>query len=1061
MEEQKRYFKHTLVILALILGAVFVSSYGSQDQIYWELSNTKVHVLNHSWLEYWDTGEERVLDHDSFNFYHPKLHVIDSSYDGAHDVAIADIDGDGKLDIVADAYVNHSVKWYKQPANLYDAWTGYVIDWDLRNAHDVQVGDINNDSRMDIIALSLSNRSGDYDEGNGTLFWYQAPADPTVVGDWVRVEIETGNQTWTSNGILGSRSLSVFDVDSDGDLDVILAVDANTYRTRGALDWYENINTTYANFTSNWTQHRISSDISNLADAQAGDLDGDGNPDIVTAEHHPENAGTTEIWFAPDDPTQTGDWQRFNLSLNTSWHVDITDFDVDGNLDILVAHWKHDKISWYKNPGGSDARTMSNWIEYVIDRDKTHLEDSMSIIAYDMDNDSDLDIVVNSVQGGVNGDGWYFWYERPDDPTDTSSYILRMTDNNTARAGWAHDLKVNDIDGDGSGDIVGSAATADTVAIYYNGTNQIDRPFSLSVWVNNTANAQGIMARWSDSAQWGFYFSSGGPVAWSMTDGTNSIGRYSPTPDFNVWVHLVGTYDGSAFEIGHMVYQDGSRTDDSDISVGTYVRMLNRTGNLTIGSLGLGGGSYEMNGHLDEVRIYDRVLTSSEVLEIYNCGRQRNMTCVNSSLVMHLPMNEQNGSIIYDHSPYGNNVTRTGGTWTNDSIIVELTRDTDYTTDQYGNFILLNTDIYDPEQWNMTLIYENDITETTNSNSVLLNNTNATNTYTVYLYNITDALIYYSNWSVTCISTGTCDDNINFTLGPGNYTYILNNFNVTYGSGRTLSPIWYSAEDVIESNLSTMVDVYLAMSDSRCDSIQDIQIVSDNSSTIRTYPKGSFTCQTDNSFLLYAKIESQTNTLIRTHESGGGGDDGGIIDDNETDSGDINITIETSMDITKTLYNFWSDAIEIEFQETVDMSFEVTGCSGISEYSCYENSSQLTIEKNIVLRNRPLFKDSGYVTAYGQDREENISILVHVINLDWYIPLEHATNSSSLKMLSPEFLYYNMNTGRVEGIKIWWIASLIVLIIAGTFIYLSIKEPLVRRNRRNNRKWQKLKEYIG
>jgi hypothetical protein len=269
--------------------------------------------------------------------------IVDDNLDGAHDVAVADMDSDGDIDIVADAYRNYSVILYEQIDE--DTWTKHVVDDNLTNAHDIQIMDVNGDGVPDIIGGALSANYSNYSQQNASLRWYNGSGST-----WTNNLIESSTFVGINNGLIGLRGLSPFDMNSDGVEDIIVAIDQNTLTQTGALYLYINPNGTNSSNASLWEKIVVSTSVSNLAYAEAGDVDEDGNPDIVTNEHHPENDGMTHIFFAPYDISDVGNWTNITLSQNTSWHSDIVDFDGDGFLDILVSHWKHNKYSWYKNP---------------------------------------------------------------------------------------------------------------------------------------------------------------------------------------------------------------------------------------------------------------------------------------------------------------------------------------------------------------------------------------------------------------------------------------------------------------------------------------------------------------------------------------------------------------------------------------------------------------------------------------------------------------------------------------------------------------------------------------
>ncbi len=69
------------------------------------------------------------------------------------------------------------------------------------------------------------------------------------------------------------------------------------------------------------------------------------------------------------------------------------------------------------------------------------------------------------------------------------------------------------------------------------------------------------------------------------------------------------------------------------------------------------GGNFRIKGMIDEIRIYNRVLSETEIQTLY---RGEN---VSKGLVLWLPFNEGGGTIAYDHSGENNNGTLYGPIW--------------------------------------------------------------------------------------------------------------------------------------------------------------------------------------------------------------------------------------------------------------------------------------------------------------------------------------------------------------------------------------------------------------
>ena len=100
-----------------------------------------------------------------------------------------------------------------------------------------------------------------------------------------------------------------------------------------------------------------------------------------------------------------------------------------------------------------------------------------------------------------------------------------------------------------------------------------------------------------------------GKVKWHLNIYGEGITQSVKSVNDNIWHHLIGTYDGSILKL----YIDGllDSTDDSPGSCS------NPNINFQIGRW-VGGSSQYFNGLIDEVRIYNRVLSAEEIRFHYN-----------------------------------------------------------------------------------------------------------------------------------------------------------------------------------------------------------------------------------------------------------------------------------------------------------------------------------------------------------------------------------------------------------------------------------------------------------
>ena len=141
---------------------------------------------------------------------------IATSADGAYDVHVADIDGDGDLDIVSGSYYDDTIAWYENDGAVNPTWSAVNIATSADHAIDVHVADMDGDGDLDIVSAS---------DNDDTIAWYEndGAADPS----WTAVDIATSAD--------GARDVYVADMDGDGDLDIISASASDD-----TIAWYEN-----------------------------------------------------------------------------------------------------------------------------------------------------------------------------------------------------------------------------------------------------------------------------------------------------------------------------------------------------------------------------------------------------------------------------------------------------------------------------------------------------------------------------------------------------------------------------------------------------------------------------------------------------------------------------------------------------------------------------------------------------------------------------------------------------------------------------------------------------
>ncbi len=145
-------------------------------------------------------------------------------------------------------------------------------------------------------------------------------------------------------------------------------------------------------------------------------------------------------------------------------------------------------------------------------------------------------------------------------------------------------------------------------------------------------------------------------------DGTNAV-KFSSVPSLsipNVWHHwvIVGTAGGESHTVGdYTLYIDGA----SQAAAGTSGTGSNAS---QINYIGHDGFDATWKGLIDEVRIYNRALSSTEVAALYAKTSQALIKNSSRGLVAHWTFEEGTGTATSDKTGNGNTGTLTNGpTW--------------------------------------------------------------------------------------------------------------------------------------------------------------------------------------------------------------------------------------------------------------------------------------------------------------------------------------------------------------------------------------------------------------
>ena len=213
----------------------------------------------------------------------------------------------------------------------------------------------------------------------------------------------------------------------------------------------------------------------------------------------------------------------------------------------------------------------------------------------------------------------------PNDLTDLSpDYWLRNGDNGSWKSPQfllpnnsnKNKLSNYSFEFDGIDDYV-DCGDSDTFS-FGNGTT--DSPFSISAWIKmDDASAFRIASKYTNTdREYIFTTDSSDRLSFALYD-LSSGGRIQRkyntalTSFQGQWINVVGTYDGNSLSSGILLYLNGIRVDDIDGNLGSYTAMENTTQPFEIGRNNLTSFA---NGKIDELSVFDKVLTPTEITSI-------------------------------------------------------------------------------------------------------------------------------------------------------------------------------------------------------------------------------------------------------------------------------------------------------------------------------------------------------------------------------------------------------------------------------------------------------------
>ncbi|MBJ94565.1 MAG: hypothetical protein CMP23_08825 [Rickettsiales bacterium] len=420
-------------------------------------------------------------------------HVIDSHFGNAQAIAVADLDGDGDSDILGGGSGVHGLGWWDLQSSAFSSWSKGFISGSFSGDAGIQLADMDGDTDLDLLTTA---------QGSDTVSWWSNNGG--LGAQWSQILVATGFD--------GSSSAAAADLDGDGDLDVVGAAES-----ADDLMWWSNDSGT----GTAWSRAVIDGDFGAPRRVRTGDLDGDGDLDVVAAGYTDD-----EISWWENNTSFGQPWIKRGIATGFGGATDLqlVDMDTDGDLDVVGAAEDDNDVAWWANDG-----TGASWTLNLIDN---NFGGVAGIHCADMDGDGDMDVV-----GAAETDDDVVWWSNSDGlGTTWTEHIVDFNFNG------ARSIAAADFDGDGDLDIAATAYVFDDVTWWENA----DGTGTLWVELNIEDSMNGAYAILSGDVD---------------GDGDPDVVASSSLPtEISWWENVSADLDGDG-------YGGGNDCDDNDASI--------------------------------------------------------------------------------------------------------------------------------------------------------------------------------------------------------------------------------------------------------------------------------------------------------------------------------------------------------------------------------------------------------------------------------------------------------------------------------------------------------------
>ena len=360
---------------------------------------------------------------------------------GPVSVAIGDLNGDGKLDLMVANFNSNNVSVLLNTTAPGDATASFAGQRDVATSEGpifVTTGDLNGDGKIDLVVVNLLSNSL-------SVLLNTTAAGAAAPSFTAKQDFAVGD---------GPLSVAVGDLNGDGKLD--LAVANSNFSNVSVL-----LNTTApGSATSSFSTIQDFATGDRPTFVAMGDLNGDGKLDLTVANFGFDTVSVLLNTTAPGSTTASFTVNREFATGTGPIYVTMGDVDSDGKLDLAVANFNSNNVSVLLNTSAPGTATPS----FSAKQDFVTSEAPLSLSWADLNGGGQLDLVVANLNAS------------------TVSILLNTTDLGAPKASFAakqdfatgaspRSISIGDLNGDGKLDLAVANIISNTVSVLLNDTD--------------------------------------------------------------------------------------------------------------------------------------------------------------------------------------------------------------------------------------------------------------------------------------------------------------------------------------------------------------------------------------------------------------------------------------------------------------------------------------------------------------------------------------------------------------------------------------------------------------